>query len=167
MSAVLKASAEPRAAGPEAGRLGPLPGVPARDGAVYRTHGSGFMLVRHGRPRACDEAAFRRGADRVYAGWRPDLGDIGDVPCPRAEGVGGTARRGAGGRGAGALPGVSVAGADGAVYRTHGSGFMLVRHGRGHAWRADEAAFRRGADRVYAGWRPDLADIGDVACPRC
>ena len=88
MSAVLKASAEPRAVVPEAGGLGPLPGVsvlvPARDGAVYRTHGSGFMLVRQGRGHAwrADEAAFRRGADRVYAGWRPDLADIGDVPCP-------------------------------------------------------------------------------------
>ena len=60
-----------------------------------------------------------------------------------------------------------VVAAGGAVYRTHGSGFMLVRHGRGHAWRADEAAFRTGADRVYAGWRPDLADIGDVPCPPC
>ena len=55
----------------------------------------------------------------------------------------------------------------GAVYRTHGSGFVLVRHGRGHAWRAGEAVFRTGADRVYAGWRPDLADIGDVPCPPC
>ncbi len=60
-----------------------------------------------------------------------------------------------------------VVAAGGAVYRTHGSGFVLVRHGRGHAWDADEAAFRKGADRVYAGWRPDLAGIGDVACPPC
>ena len=57
--------------------------------------------------------------------------------------------------------------AGGAVYRTHGSGFVLVRHGRGHAWGAGEAAFRTGADRVFAGWRPDLAGIGDVPFPPC
>ena len=55
----------------------------------------------------------------------------------------------------------------GAVYRTHGSGFVLVRHGHGHAWRAGEAAFRTGADRVSPGWRPDLAGIGDVPWPPC
>ena len=60
-----------------------------------------------------------------------------------------------------------VVAAGGAVYRTHGSGFVLVRHGRGHAWGAGEAAFRTGADRVFAGWRPDLAGIGDVPFPPC
>ena len=60
-----------------------------------------------------------------------------------------------------------VVAAGGAVYRAHGSGFVLVRHGRGHAWGAGEAAFRTGADRVFAGWRPDLAGIGDVPCPPC
>ena len=60
-----------------------------------------------------------------------------------------------------------VVAAGGAVYRTHGSGFVLVRHRRGHAWCANEAAFRTGADRVSPGWRPDLAGIGDVPCPPC
>ena len=52
----------------------------------------------------------------------------------------------------------------GRVYRTHGSGFMLVRHGRGHAWQADERRFLADADVVHRGWRPDLAGIGAAPC---
>ena len=53
----------------------------------------------------------------------------------------------------------------GSVYRTHGLGFLLVRHGRGHAWEADERRFLADADVVHRGWRPDLAGIGDGPCP--
>ena len=57
-----------------------------------------------------------------------------------------------------------VAAMGGGVYRTHGSGFLLVRHGRGHAWAADERRFVADADEVHRGWRPDLAAIGDEPC---
>ncbi len=50
-----------------------------------------------------------------------------------------------------------VGAAGGTVYRTHGAGYVLVRHGAGHAWQADEADFLARADVVRAGWRPALA----------
>ena len=58
-----------------------------------------------------------------------------------------------------------VAAAGGGVYRTHGAGFVLVRHGRGHAWGVTEATLLAGADRVCRGWRPGLAGLADAACP--
>ena len=45
------------------------------------------------------------------------------------------------------------------VYRTHTHGFLLVRHGRGHAWDIDDAYFLATADIVESGWRPDLAGL--------
>ena len=48
-----------------------------------------------------------------------------------------------------------------AVYRTHGLGFVIVRHGRGHAWAADESRFLADADAVYRGWRGDLAGVAE------
>lgn len=46
----------------------------------------------------------------------------------------------------------------GSVYRTHGSGYMLVRHGKGHTWESDDAYFldqaedrRVGLDEEFAG----------------
>ena len=46
----------------------------------------------------------------------------------------------------------------GRIYRTHGAGYLLVRHGSGHAWQAEEARFtaapcewRRGLDLAFAG----------------
>ena len=49
--------------------------------------------------------------------------------------------------------------AGGAVYRTHGRGFMLVRHGVGHTWEVDERSLRRGVRESAPGWRPGMADI--------
>ena len=46
----------------------------------------------------------------------------------------------------------------GRIYRTHGAGFLAVRHGSGHAWQAEDARFtaapcewRRGLDLAFAG----------------
>ena len=46
----------------------------------------------------------------------------------------------------------------GTVYRTHGSGYILVRHGQGHTWASDDAYFldqaedmRDGLDQTFAG----------------
>ena len=47
--------------------------------------------------------------------------------------------------------------AGGTVYRTHGSGYILVRHGQGHTWASDDAYFldqaedmRDGLDQAFA-----------------
>ena len=52
-----------------------------------------------------------------------------------------------------------VARAGAGVYRTHGAGYLAVRGGN-----ADDegAAIRDSADAVHAGFRPDLADMGDA-----
>ena len=49
------------------------------------------------------------------------------------------------------------------VYRTHGAGFVLVRHGRDHTWDVvgDEWFLDR-ADSVWRGWDPDRACIADM-----
>ena len=46
----------------------------------------------------------------------------------------------------------------GRIYRTHGAGYLLVRHGSGHTWQAEDAFFiaapcewRRGLDLAFAG----------------
>lgn len=53
----------------------------------------------------------------------------------------------------------------GAVYRTHDRGYLLVRHGAGHTWEADDGQFLAGAEAVRAGWRPALAGIEDASPP--
>ena len=55
--------------------------------------------------------------------------------------------------------------AGGSVYRTHGAGFMLMRHGGGHSWKADDAHFLLRAERVVPGCVPALADIDPGAAP--
>ena len=52
-----------------------------------------------------------------------------------------------------------VAAVGGAVYRTHGLEFVLVRHGGGHTWAAADARFLADADEVRHGWRPELAGL--------
>ena len=51
--------------------------------------------------------------------------------------------------------------AGGAVYRTHGAGFVLVRHGAGHAWAAGDDYFLSLAGHVSRGWNPALAGLPD------
>ena len=60
-----------------------------------------------------------------------------------------------------------VAAAGGRIYRTHGAGFMLVRRGQGdwHTWKAEDGAFLVQAESNIAGWRPDLASLGDIPHP--
>lgn len=47
----------------------------------------------------------------------------------------------------------------GSLYRTHGAGFMLVRHGNHHAWNSSDDYFRARADRIIPGCAPAVADI--------
>ena len=48
----------------------------------------------------------------------------------------------------------------GRIYRTHGAGYVLVRHGVGHTWPADDDYFLAQAELVRPGRCPALADVG-------
>jgi len=47
----------------------------------------------------------------------------------------------------------------GLVYRTHGTGYVLVRHGQRHSWNAGDDYFLDGASATHKGWRPDMAGM--------
>ena len=47
----------------------------------------------------------------------------------------------------------------GRIYRTHGAGYVLVRHGVGHTWPAADDYFLAQADLVRPGRCPALADV--------
>ena len=55
--------------------------------------------------------------------------------------------------------------AGGRIYKTHSYGFLVIRHGRGHTWKADDAWFLERADVEEAGWRPEMAGISDARAP--
>lgn len=56
----------------------------------------------------------------------------------------------------------SVIRANGIVYRTHGSGYVMVRRHQGHTWEASDDEFLERSYAVVPGWRPGLADIEKV-----
>ena len=47
----------------------------------------------------------------------------------------------------------------GQVYRTHGFGYVLVRHGGGHTWEKDDDYFLRQAEGSRSGWAPEFAGL--------
>ncbi len=51
----------------------------------------------------------------------------------------------------------------GTVYRTHGFGYVLVRHGEGHTWENDDSYFLRHAEGVRPGWAPEFAGFAPDA----
>ena len=51
----------------------------------------------------------------------------------------------------------------GLVYKTHGTGYVLIRHGQRHSWNADDCYFLDGATAIHNAWRPELADIAAPA----
>ena len=56
----------------------------------------------------------------------------------------------------------------GRVYRTHGFGYMMVRHGFRHTWNSRDGSddeLLTIADRVWDGFRPDLAGIDALSAP--
>lgn len=53
-----------------------------------------------------------------------------------------------------------VAAAGGRVYRTHGSGFLAMRHGTGHTWEVDDAYFLEQARDERVGCDLGFAGIG-------
>lgn len=56
--------------------------------------------------------------------------------------------------------------ASGCVYRTHGAGFMLIRHGYRPVWDVSDERFLAQADLSLQGWIPALADAEDPIPPR-
>lgn len=54
----------------------------------------------------------------------------------------------------------------GCVYRTHGAGFMLIRHGYRPVWDVSDERFLAQADLSLQGWIPALADVDDLIPPR-
>ena len=56
--------------------------------------------------------------------------------------------------------------ARGCVYRTHGAGFMLIRHGYRPVWDVSDERFLAQADLSLQGWIPALADVDDLIPPR-
>ena len=55
--------------------------------------------------------------------------------------------------------------AGGGVYRTHGTGFIRVRHGVGHTWQADDGHFLLTAERIVPGCALAAAGIDPVSQP--
>ena len=55
----------------------------------------------------------------------------------------------------------------GTIYRTHGAGYLYIRHGRqhGHAWEASDAELIDSAERIHDGWCPWLAGMADARLP--
>lgn len=56
----------------------------------------------------------------------------------------------------------------GRVYRTHGFGYMMARHGFRHTWDSPDGSddeLLNIADRVWDGFRPDLAGIDSLSAP--
>ncbi len=56
----------------------------------------------------------------------------------------------------------------GRVYRTHGAGFLMIRHGEGHTWDAEDAGddrFLARADRVWPGFHPARAGVEPLPRP--
>ena len=52
-----------------------------------------------------------------------------------------------------------VLSAGGGVYRIHDEGYVLVRHGEGHTWAAEDGYFLDQAEEMRPGWHPALAGI--------
>lgn len=59
----------------------------------------------------------------------------------------------------------AVLAAGGTSYRTHGQGFVAVRHGGGHTWSVGDGRFVAEADAVHDGWQPALAGIEGEPVP--
>ncbi len=55
--------------------------------------------------------------------------------------------------------------AGGCIYRIHGAGFMLVRHGHRHTWEVWDNYFLAEADQANPGWHPGWAGIEDLKLP--
>ena len=56
----------------------------------------------------------------------------------------------------------------GRIYRTHGAGFLMIRHGQGHTWDTGSAGddrFLARADRIWPGFHPERAGVEPLPRP--
>ncbi len=51
------------------------------------------------------------------------------------------------------------------IYRTHGLGYMMVRHGDRHTYNVSDYQFLVEADRICRGWKPEMAGIEEPVSP--
>ena len=51
------------------------------------------------------------------------------------------------------------------IYRTHGLGYMMVRHGDRHTYNVSDYQFLVAADRICRGWKPEMAGIEEPVPP--
>ena len=51
------------------------------------------------------------------------------------------------------------------IYRTHGLGYMVIRHGNRHTYKASDLQFLVEADRICRGWKPETAGIEEPTWP--
>ena len=106
----------------------------ASDLTIHRFGGKGERFSR--RPTIAGGTMMMAASDLAAAGgWRP-------LPARVDEAL---------------IKDVDQAGAR--IYRTHGAGYVLVRHGVGHTWPADDDYFLAQAALVRPGRCPALADV--------
>lgn len=51
------------------------------------------------------------------------------------------------------------------IYRTHGLGYMVVRHGNRHTYNVSDPQFLVESDGIWRGWRPEIAGIEEPTFP--
>jgi len=105
------------------------------DCTLRRFPGQSERYVRHGRGIAGGTLIFTRACFEAVGGW-PRI--VSGVDWELLQ---------------------SVRRHDGAIYRTHGSGYLLMRHGEGHTWAADESEFLSQAEQTRDGLDLEFAGI--------
>ena len=106
----------------------------ASDFTLRRLRGKGKRFSRH--PAVAGGTLMVAASDLAAAGgWRPLPARVDEALIKDVDRTGGR------------------------IYRTHGAGYVLVRHGVGHTWPADDGYFLAQADLARPGLCPALADI--------
>ena len=106
----------------------------ASDFTIRRLRGKGKRFSRH--PAVAGGTLMMAASDLAAAGgWRPLPARVDEALIKDVDRTGGR------------------------IYRTHGAGYVLVRHGVGHTWPADDDYFLAQADLARPGLCPTLADI--------
>ena len=106
----------------------------ASDVTLHRFGGKGERFSR--RPTVAGGAMLMAASDLAAAGgWQPLPARVDEALIKDVDRTGGR------------------------IYRTHGAGYVLVRHGVGHTWPAGDDYFLAQADLVRPGRCPALADV--------
>ena len=107
----------------------------ASDLTIHRFGGKGERFSR--RPTIAGGTMLMAASDLAAAGgWRPLPARVDEALIKDVDRTGGR------------------------IYRTHGAGYVLVRHGVGHTWPAADDYFLAQAELVRPGRCPALADVG-------